>query len=159
MRARPRIVLLLSSLPTAACASPADVQADHDRTIRGYYDSIREAQDNVHDENARFRGDMATAQDWNHHMLGIPAAGWVAILISASVVFAIVTIVWLVTAHDQRELRRKREHVLALEQQKTRQRQLDVLAERVQRGNCQVCGAAPVPDDVLKEVTRDRTDR
>ena len=150
---------LFVPLLAVACASPADVQADHDRTLRGYQDTIREAQGNVRHENVRFRGDMATAEDWNHHWLGIPAAGWVAIICVTAFVLMIVLTLCFVLTHERRVVRRRREYDLALERERTEQKRLDVLEDRVQRGNCQVCGGAPVPDSVIEEVNRDRDDR
>jgi type II secretory pathway pseudopilin PulG len=153
-----------------ACSSPADVRADHDRTLEEYQreiddaqgaiasaqDQINLAQDSIRTENARLPGDVAVAESWNNHWWGIPAGGWVAILIVASVGLAVVLSVWAYFYNVRRRLRQRRAHDLSLERERTEQRRLAALKGQVERGNCQVCGAAPVPDEVIEEVTRER---
>lgn len=149
-----RLALVPLLLALTACASPADVQADHDRTVRGYQDQIRELQGNIRHENQAFAGDVATAREWNQHFMGIPAAGWVAILILATIVVGIGVVVWMMLAHDSRDVRRQREHELALEREKTERARIKAADEVIRRGNCQVCNAAPVPDTVIAEVEK-----
>lgn len=151
---RTRCLLPLTALLPTACASPGDVRAEHDRIVQSARDDVREAQETIRTENVRFPGDLATAEDWNHHWLGIPAAGWVTISIFTAIGLTIALVVWLVLASDARKLRRRREHELALERDRTERQRLKVLDEQVRRGNCQVCGGVPVPDEVIEDVKR-----
>jgi hypothetical protein len=163
-----KLVLVPLLLALAACSSPADVRADHDRTLDEYQreiddaqnaiasaqDKINLAQDHIRSENARLPGDLVTANEWNSHWLGIPAAGWVLIFIITGVLVAIVLGVWAYFYNERRHLQQRRAHDLAVERERTEQKRLDALKERIERDNCQVCGAAPVPDTVIAEVEK-----
>jgi rubrerythrin len=149
-----RLVALALPLLLAACATPADVRANHERALDGYENTIREALDDMQAANREYVRSLEVAERWDTHWWGIPAGGWVAILITVGVLLATVLGVWTYFADERRTIRRRREHELALEREKTEQRRLKALHQQVERGPCQVCGAAPVSDEVIAEVEK-----
>jgi hypothetical protein len=114
----------------AACSSPADVTADHERAVRGHQEWLRSA-------DATYRDDLAFAEEWNDHFMGIPAAGWVPILVFACLLATILLVVAGISVYTTFEDKRHKAHDLALDHEKT----LRVAAER---GGCHMCGALPV---------------
>lgn len=121
-------LVLAAALPVlaAGCMSPAEVESKHADAQRTY------------------RDDLAAAEEWNQHVLGVPASGWVAILIAAAIGLTIVLAFGIVSLHDSFEDRRRKAHGLALEREKTRQ-------EIAKRGPCATCGTVP-----LRELTKER---
>ena len=110
---------LLSLLALTACSSPGDVQAQ--------YDSLRDSYDS----------DMATAQEWNNHVLGIPASGWVPILILACLMVAILLGTLIFYISQGRSEKRAHLHALNLKREET-------LKAQATRGPCLTCGALPL---------------
>jgi len=131
--------LTLAACTLVSCSSPGDVTADHER-------SVADLQRQLNDADATYHDKLATAQEWNQHVWGIPAAGWVTILsIVGVLVLALIGVIVYLVARA-REERRNQRHQLALEHEKT----LRVAAER---GACPTCGAQP-----LTELTGQRKD-
>lgn len=124
------IVLSVVALVMAACASPADVTANHEREIRGYQDALRDA-------GANYRDDLANAREWNDHFMGVPAAGWIPILIFACVLAAILLGFGGYRVFNAFADRRQKQYGLEVEREKT-------LRARVERGACPVCGTTPL---------------
>jgi hypothetical protein len=87
-------------LTLAGCASPGDVAATRDAAIR------KADQD--------YASGIDRAVEWNSHALGIPASGWVAILVSVGLVLVVTVGVvgwkWISSRHerDMTRLRRPR---------------------------------------------------
>jgi hypothetical protein len=118
MRLRVQLSLVGSAgaaIGLSGCASPGDVQARYD-TARTAYES-----------------DMATAREWDAHVLGIPAAGWVAILITGLVLLAALLATAGFFMHRTRMDRRAREHELAMDRERT-------VRAAAERGSCPGCG-------------------
>lgn len=141
-------------LALTACATPADVRADHDRLLRTLQDDVGEARSRVAEERAAFADRLADAETWDHHWLGIPAGGWVVIFIVASIVLLVLGGISIYFLAERRRDRRRREHDLLIERERTAQQRVKAAALAIERGTCQVCGAAPVPDDLLDEVRK-----
>lgn len=118
----PVAVLLL----LAGCSSPADVERLH-----------AEAETKYHD-------DIVFAQEWNTHVLGIPASGWMAIL-SLSILLTFVLLicagVWVYNVQERRAVHRR-----AREQDEHALNRV-----RIERGDCQVCGSNPEIATAVRE--------
>lgn len=120
---RPRVPLALgAALAASGCASPGDVQGQYD-SARDSFESARQTYD----------ADMAYANMWNEHVLGIPAAGWVAIAIVGAVLAAVLLgfLAWL--AGRALAGRRRDAHELAMARERTVQ-------AATERGPCPGCG-------------------
>jgi hypothetical protein len=127
--------LTLAACALIGCSSPGDVTADHER-------SVADLQRQLNDADAVYHDKLAIAQEWNEHVWGIPAAGWVTILSIVGVLaLALVGVIVYLVARA-REERRNQRHQLALEREKT-------LRVATERGVCPTCGAQP-----LTELTR-----
>lgn len=127
------LVAVLATATTAACSSPGDVSAVYEQA------------------QVTYREDMVTAQEWNNHVLGIPASGWLAILSVGGLIVSLLLIWTIVLVNDARLDRRRKRHELALRQEETRR-----LAAT--RGNCPGCGQDYLHADEmrrLKEVNGD----
>lgn len=155
MRVSRLTLSVLSVLLLVGCASPADVRAEHERALSSAQNTVHEAQDKIRSENAAFPGDMATAERWNTHVLGIPAAGWVAIVSIVGAILVIGLSVWATFAVEARRQRRRLEYDLEVERTRTERKRVEAARVVAERGNCQVCGAAPVDEQTLKEINGD----
>lgn len=104
------------------CASPGDVQESYN-SARGTYETAKRTYDS----------DMAFANEWNDHVLGIPAAGWLAITVVVSVLGLVLLmwLTWLVARAIDRRRDDRRE--LALERERT-------VRQATERGPCPGCG-------------------
>jgi hypothetical protein len=147
-----RYLATLTPLALAACSTPADVTAEHERALNGYEDTIRQALEDMQTENREYAGNLRFAEQWDHHWWGIPAGGWVAIFIVTGVLLTIGLCIWGYFFHERRRLRQRRAHELKLEAEKTEQKRVAAAQKAVERGNCQVCGAAPLDEKTLKEL-------
>jgi len=150
-----RYVAVLPVLALAACSTPADVVADHDRAIEAQQGAIDQAQDAIREENREFVGRLNWSREWDTHWWGIPAGGWVAIFIVSGVFLTIALCVWAYFFNERRRLRQRREHEFKLEAEKTERQRVAAAEQAVKRGNCQVCGAAPLDERTLKELEGD----
>jgi hypothetical protein len=134
----------------SACttSSPADVEARLEFAREEHASAAVEADDELRRAEATYREDLAQAELWDQHVLGIPAAGWVPILIGFLVVLTgiMIWVIWLVSEaradrrrrqQDVDEKRVEAEQVVAVERERTRQK----VAER---GACTTCGAQPL---------------
>lgn len=120
---KPRALLALGvALAASGCASPGDVQGQYD-SARDSFESARETYD----------ADMAYANMWNEHVLGIPAAGWVAITIVGAVMVTVLLGVGIYFWGRALGDRRRKAHELALEREKT-------VRKATERGPCPGCG-------------------
>jgi ElaB/YqjD/DUF883 family membrane-anchored ribosome-binding protein len=155
MRRYPALLSSLTLFALTACASPADVAAQHQKVVDDAQRAIDEAQKTLSDENRQFVADAQFANEWNDHWWGIPAGGWVAIFIALAVGVTIALVTSIVLWHERRNLRRRREHELALERERVKREKVNAAKKAIERGGCQVCGAAPIPNEVLKEISDD----
>lgn len=114
-------IFLAIWLVVSACASPHDVRTKHA------------------EELANYRGDLARAEEWNNHVLGIPGSGWLGIIMLACVLGAFLLVLAGIEVAGALGDRRSKRHQLDLEREKTAQ----VTAER---GACKTCGAPPTVD-------------
>jgi hypothetical protein len=89
------------------------------------------------ESETKYHNDIAQAQEWNTHVLGIPSSGWLTILILS--ILSLLTLVILAGVWAFRVQERRAVHRRAREQD---EHALD--RARVERGNCQVCGASAV---------------
>ncbi len=117
------VVALVATL--TACSGPADVE-------RRYREEL-----------ARYDADMATAIEWNNHTLGIPASGWLVIVIVAVLVAGTLLVLAGVWTYRVVERRAANRHAI----DKARH---DVEKTRIERGRCTVCGADPQVDAPAK---------
>lgn len=126
--------LLGSPLLLVACASPADVESLHAT------------------EQAKYQTDLASAQEWNTHVLGIPASGWLAIILTGCVLTFILLIligVWVYNARESRADNRMTEKRL----------EADVWKALAAKPSCSMCGYTLTPEaltteEVKREVRR-----
>jgi hypothetical protein len=58
-------MVVLLPLILVGCASPSDIQNMHDAEV------------------LKYQSDLSAAQQWDTHTLGIPASGWLAIIVVA----------------------------------------------------------------------------
>jgi hypothetical protein len=123
--------LVLLPLTLAACASPGDVEASHARALGEAQEKLAQAQQGVDNVQRGYESDLASAKEWDVHMFGIPASGWMVLLIIGAVLAAVLLgwgIYLVRQAGDQRRIlvnnREKRAHELALAKEKTRQAEL-----------------------------------
>lgn len=113
--------LVALALALVACDSEPELAATRDAAIRK--------------ANNDYAQGLITARDWGTYTMGIPAAGWLAIIIVAIVGFVILACVigyWWKEALSDRRTNRQR---LAVTQVETER-------ERIRRGACLICGAA-----------------
>lgn len=120
-----RIGALALLVLAVGCSSPADVEKRHAAV------------------QAKYEADLAYAQEWNNHVLGIPASGWLTIIIFGSLLATGLLVAAGVWTYRTLERRANHRHQLAVEQQKTRRAELE-------RGRCTVCGADPALDQPAK---------
>jgi uncharacterized protein HemY len=126
-----RLLSVAFLLLLAGCSSPADVERLHA------------------EEMSKYQRDIETAQEWNTHVLGIPASGWLAIVILSILLAAVLLIcagVWAYGVQERRarDRRLRAEGLFALEQ------------ARIERGRCQVCGADPEIATSVQKAERKR---
>jgi hypothetical protein len=113
--------LLVLALVLAGCDGEPELAATRDA-------AIRKAQND-------YQNGLATAHDWNTYTMGIPAAGWLAIILTALVGLVILGCVvgyWWKEALTERRANRHRLAIAAA----------DTERERIRRGACTICGAA-----------------
>lgn len=102
----------------SGCASPGDVEQRHA------------------DELYKYHQDIATANEWNTHVLGIPASGWLAIILFA-IIFGVGLLGYFgYLTYGVLEDRRRNKHAMQL-------KIADTQRIALQRGNCPVCGHVP----------------
>jgi heme/copper-type cytochrome/quinol oxidase subunit 2 len=126
------VIAVLALIALSGCSSPADVEKIH------------------RDAESVYQKNLARAEEWNTHVLGIPSSGWLAIVILSiclGVVLLILLGVWRYNVQERRAADRRSE--------KNRQFELDKAL--VDRGNCHMCGADPsVAANVKKSVEKER---
>lgn len=116
--------LALTPLLLAACAGPVDVEASYARELGTAQEVLYQAQEGVSAAERDYVTDLASAREWNVHVFGIPASGWVAILIFASILLFIGLIFLSLWARESLEDRRRKASALALAKEETRQAEL-----------------------------------
>lgn len=102
----------------AGCATPADVERLHAT------------------EQAKYQTDLAEAQEWNVHTLGIPASGWLAIILGCAALAFILLIcagVWIYRVQERRA-----EYQLDADKRRS-----ELERVRAAKPACQVCGHNP----------------
>lgn len=122
--------VIVGALAGSSCASPGDVERSQVAARASYEAKI-----------ADFDDELAAAQEWNQHSLGIPASGWVAIFVISAILAAILLGVVIYYVSRGREQRRDNQHRLDVEAEKTRQLS-------IKQGKCLMCGADQL--DALK---------
>ena len=121
---RNRVWWLLAPLSLAACSSPSDVEASYPRKLGLAQEALFQAEAGVAAVERAQAEDLARAREWDVHVLGIPASGWVAILIFASILAFIGLIVLGAWFREVSADRREKATSLALAKEKTRQAEL-----------------------------------
>lgn len=119
-------LLVLPLVFLAGCSSPADVERLHAVAETKYHD------------------DIVFAQEWNTHVLGIPSSGWLAIIILSILSLLVLLIcagVWVYNVQERR----------ARDRRLRDQGDFQLEQARVERGNCQVCGASAVSATSVSE--------
>lgn len=110
-------------LLVAGCSSPADVEQLHQQ------------------EMAKYQGTLASAQEWNTHTFGIPASGWLAIIITSIVMGFILLILigcWVYNTQDRR----------AEDRMITRKLDAEVRRAIAGKPTCGMCGYTLTPASV-----------
>lgn len=98
-----------------ACSSPADIQTAHQA------------------EEARYQDLLASANEWNTHVLGIPASGWLAIILVGSLmVFALLVLGGVWAYHRQTDR--------AADRMTVRRLDAEVRKAVAARETCAMCG-------------------
>jgi uncharacterized membrane protein len=124
-------LLVIPLVFLAGCSSPADVEKTH------------------RDAESIYQQDLARAQEWNTHVLGIPSSGWLTILILS--ILSLLTLVILagVWAYRVQERRAsdRRTRMLA---------ENELNKELLRRGNCWQCGADPAIAAAVKKSVSER---
>ena len=130
---------LALGLLVTSCASPADVQA-------GYENRKIEDAKMIEDDYHRA---LEHAQSWDHHVLGIPASGWLPIMIVALVFSMIITGVLIYQHHARAQAVEENKLKIAL-------RHEEVLRTLVERGDCPVCSAEPA---LIKSMLEEKVEK
>lgn len=119
-------------LMLAGCASPGDVEASYSRELGIAQEELAHAQQGVDAARRNYESDLASAREWDVHVLGIPASGWVTLSIVGAVLLAVLLgwgIYLLRSALQERRAllnnREQRAHQLAMAREKTRQAEFD----------------------------------
>lgn len=128
---RPARWLLAAPLVLVGCSSPGDVEQRYARRMGEAQEDLIRAQQGVDDARRGYESDLASAREWDVHVLGIPASGWVFLLIVAGIVVSILA-AWAIyqfrqTTDDRRvarDNREKRANQLLVEKERTRQAEL-----------------------------------
>lgn len=123
-------ILLGSPLLLGACASPADVESLHAT------------------EQAKYQTDLASAQEWNTHVLGIPASGWLAIILAGSALTFILLIcagTWVYHVQQRR----------AEERTNARRGENEVRKAIASKPTCGMCGFTLTSKEIEEEVERE----
>ena len=116
-------LLYLSPLLLAGCASPGDVEV--------YYAGRRIANEQVVTRTeVEYHNALATANEWNHHVLGIPASGWLAILIIGIIGVVILAICGGTALYHLREQKIRCQANVDVEIERTKQRQIEADAKQ-----------------------------
>lgn len=126
------LAVLTAPLLLTGCASPADVEQRHAVDM------------------AQYQKDIATANEWNTHVLGIPSSGWLAIII-VGIVFGFILLicagVWTWNVFERR----------ADDRLKVAAMNSEVRKAIAARATCGVCGYVMTPkavEDEAKNVQR-----
>jgi hypothetical protein len=147
-----RYLAALSLFVLTACATPAETASYQQDVFDSKLDALRRDADALAEAQRAYAGELRFAERWDHHWWGIPSGGWVAIFVVVGALLTIALCVWGYYFNERRRLRQRQAHELKLQQEKTEQRRVGAAEEVVRRGNCQVCGAAPLDEKTLKEL-------
>jgi hypothetical protein len=114
-------------LTVAGCSSPEGVERVHQQNEVMYHE------------------DLATAREWDHHVMGIPSSGWVGIFVLAIVATVVLLVLGGIALYHIAEDKRQNAHRLNAEKERTKQIAL-------QRGACTCCGFNPAETELLSDV-------
>jgi hypothetical protein len=123
-----------------ARADHANAAVDADRELRG--------------AEATYRSDIVTAEAWDQHVLGIPAAGWVPILAVGALVLLgiLIWVIWLVKEAGTE--RRNAQLKIAQERANVEKYAEQTRLEAVKRGPCATCGALPMAQEITAAIEK-----
>lgn len=139
------LALAFVALIMAACASPADVTASHERQVVSLQEDLRNAQHALDHADVGYRDELATAREWDQHFMSIPAVGWVIILVFASIFLFVLLMFVIYFGASALKDRRAKQHALDVEREKT-------IRSRAERGACTVCGSEPLSAEDRKRL-------
>lgn len=105
----------------AGCSTESDVEAAYQRSVGMANERLINAQTDVANLDRERLADLAAAREWNVHVLGIPAGGWVAILVVAALVVGVLVVLFGLWLRERGQEKRSHATRLAVEQEKTKQ--------------------------------------
>lgn len=128
----------------AGCASPPETATLEQGKIDDAADDLANFQWRYDNAVSVRDAAVAHAEEWNHHVLGIPASGWLTILIVGGVFATALLILSGVLIYNlltNRSLAKTRRY----------EARAKVAAKIAERGACGMCSHQPLPDSLLAQ--------
>lgn len=125
----PKWMVVLLPVILVGCASPSDIQNLHDAEI------------------LKYQSDLSAAQQWGTHTLGIPASGWMAIIITSIVLGCILLVCAGVWAYNVQE--RRASNAMVSKRMYSEERKAIAA-----RPTCGMCGYTLTPTGIAEEMSK-----